>query len=54
MSSQAESISAWTTVLLWPSIVAALSGRAIRTGEQIGGLQEDRGAIDERHARPVV
>ena len=52
ISSQAASISAWWTVLDWPSIVAALSIVAIGAGEQLGGLEEDRRALVPGHARP--
>ena len=54
ISSQAESISAWCAVLDWPSIVAALSVCAPRAGEELGGAEEDRGAILPRRPRPVL
>ena len=52
MSSQAASISAWNAVFDWPSMVAALMRLAPRTGEQVGGLEQDRAAVVDRHRPP--
>ena len=53
ISSQAASISAWKAVFDWPSMVAALSRCAPRAGEQVGGLEQDRGAVVEGQRAPA-
>ena len=42
-----------SAVLLWPSIVAALSGLPPRPGQQVGRLEEDRGAVVEGELAPA-
>ena len=54
IDSQAASISAWCAVFDWPSIVAAFSVSRHGPGEQLGGAQEDGGALLPRPARPVL
>ena len=54
ISSQAASISAWCAVFDWPSIVAALIVDAPRGREQLGGLEEHRGAVLPRPVGPLA
>ena len=50
ISSQAASISAWNGDLDWPRIVDALIMSA-RPGQQVGGLEQDRGPVVEGSSR---
>ena len=52
MSSQAESISAWYAVLLWPSMVAALRTERYLVARSSAGPEKSRLAVRERSMRP--